>query len=452
MSEFEFDLVVIGAGSGGVRCARMAGAMGAKVAVVEDSHLGGTCVNLGCVPKKLYMIGSRFPAHVQDAIGYGWSFGEGQHAWPQMTHAVSSELRRLNDIYGRLLSNSGVRLVRGWGRVEDANTVTVGEDRLHTKRILIATGGWPWRPDIPGIEHSITSNEVFSLKDRPQRVVIVGAGYIGVEFASIFHGCGSDVHLVNRKDCVLTGFDTDIRHHLQDELRKQGVQLHLGRTGTRIDLLDDGSKRLTLDDGTELTGDLILYATGRRPRTRNIGLEPLGVELAWNGAIQVDDGYQTACPSIFAVGDAVGRMDLTPIALAEGMYLARSWFGDEPAPRVEYDYVPTAVFSRPNVGTVGMTESEAIDKGHDVVIFSSNFRALAHTISGRDERTLMKMIVDGASDRVLGVHIVGPDAGEVIQGIAVALKAGATKADFDRTIGVHPTAAEELVTMRTPAR
>ncbi len=450
MSDFDFDLVVIGAGSGGVRCARMAGAMGARVAVVESSHLGGTCVNLGCVPKKLYMIASRYPAHVDDAVGYGWEFGEGKLSWRRMQKAVDSELRRLNDIYGSLLENAKVRLVRGWGTVADAHTVAVGNDRLHAERILLATGSWPFLPDIPGIDLAITSNEVFSLREQPRRVVIVGAGYIGVEFACIFHGCGSEVHLVNRGNNVLSGFDTDIRHHLEGELGKQGLNLHLGHTPQRIEALPDGSRRVFLGDGTHLDADLVLYATGRRPRTDGIGLDELGVEREWNGAIVVDDEYRSSVGSIYAVGDVIDRAQLTPVALAEGMYLARSWFGSEPAPRVEYDLIPTAVFSRPNVGTVGLSEEVARERGYKVVIYRSTFRALTHTISGRDERTLMKLVVCGDSDQVLGVHMVGPDAGEIIQGMAVALKAGATKADFDRTIGIHPTAAEEFVTMRTP--
>jgi len=451
MSDFDFDLVVIGAGSGGVRCARMAGAMGARVAVVESSHLGGTCVNLGCVPKKLYMIASRYPAYVQDAASYGWTFGPGELDWTHMTRAVSSELRRLNDIYGRLLENSGVRLVRGWGTVADPHTVAVGGDRLHAERILVATGSWPWRPDIPGIELSITSNEVFSLPERPRRVAIVGAGYIGVEFAAIFHGCGSEVHLVNRGDCVLTGFDTDVRHHLQSELIKQQVHMRLGHNPTRIEELPDGTRRLHLDKGEPIDADVVLFATGRRPRTQGLGLQDLGVEREWNGAIVVDDAYRSTVPSIHAVGDVIDRAQLTPVALEEGMFLARSWFGDAPAPEVEYDLIPTAVFSRPNVGTVGLSEDDARARGHQVVVYRSTFRPLPHTVSGRDERAMLKMVVDGESDRVLGVHMVGPDAGEIVQGMAVALKAGATKTDFDRTIGIHPTTAEEFVTMRTPA-
>ncbi|MFK7928969.1 MAG: glutathione-disulfide reductase [Myxococcota bacterium] len=446
MSDRDYDLIVLGAGSGGVRCARIAGALGAKVAVVESSHLGGTCVNLGCVPKKLYMVASRFPAFAQDAKGFGWEFGEGTHDWGRMVRSVDTELRRLNDIYGRLLENTNCRLLRGWGTLVDAHTVAVGDETVTADRILVCTGGWPWMPQIPGIELAITSNEVFSLPERPNRVVIVGTGYIGVEFACIFHGCGADVQLVNRRKGVLTGFDEDVRHHLESELNKQGIGLQLGKNPSRIEAID-GGKRVHLDDGTTLDADLVLFATGRRPRTQGLGLEALGVTLDERGAIVVDDGYQTSVPSIFAVGDVTDRVQLTPVALAEGMWLARSWFADTAPKPVEYDNIASAVFSRPNVATVGLTEAEARD---DVVIYRSTFRALPHTLSGRDERSLLKLVVHGTTDRVLGAHMVGPDAGEVIQGIAIALKMGATKADFDRTIGIHPTVAEEFVTMRTP--
>lgn len=451
MPTYDHDLIVLGAGSGGVRCARMAGGFGASVAIVESSHLGGTCVNVGCVPKKLYMTGSRYPALAEDAAAYGWDFDVPKPRWRTLTRNVNAELRRLNDIYDRLLEKSGVHLVRGWGIVEDPHTVRIREDVLTAERLLIATGSWPWMPDIPGLEHVITSNEVFDLPELPEHILIIGAGYIGVEFAAIFQGYGAKVTLVNRHDTVLTGFDVDIRHHLCAELGKQGIRQHLHAKATAVERVGD-KKRVTLDDGTVIEADLVMFATGRRPRTAGIGLEAAGVELDSKGAIVVDGGYRSSVASIFAVGDVTDRVQLTPVALAEGMWLARHWFTDtNPAP-VEYDNIPSAVFSRPHVGTVGLTESQAREAGHEVVIYRASFRALPHTVSGRDERTMVKLVVDGGSDRVLGVHMVGAEAGEMIQGLAVALKAGATKAHFDRTIGIHPTVAEEFVTLRTPAQ
>jgi len=395
------------------------------------------------------MVASRFPALAQDARGFGWEFGEGVHDWGQMVRNVDTELRRLNDIYGRLLENTNCRLLRGWGTLVDAHTVAVGDETVTADRILVCTGGWPWMPQIPGIDLAITSNEVFALPERPDRVVIVGTGYIGLEFACIFQGCGAEVHLVNRRDGVLTGFDEDVRLHLRNELDKQGIGLQLGKNPIRIEAID-GGKRVHLDDGTTIDTDLVLFATGRRPRTQGIGLEALGVDLDERGAIIVNEGYQSSVPSIYAVGDVTDRVQLTPVALAEGMWLARSWFADTPPRPVEYDNIASAVFSRPNVAAVGLTEAEARDIRDSVVIYRSTFRALPHTLSGRDERSMLKLVVDGVNDRVLGAHMVGPDAGEVIQGIAIALKMGATKADFDRTIGIHPTVAEEFVTMRTP--
>ena len=448
MSDLDFDLFVIGAGSGGVRAARMAAGFGARVAIAEDRYMGGTCVNVGCVPKKLYVYASEYGKGFEDAREFGWSSGEKSFAWETLRDNKKTEISRLNAIYRRLLDGVDATIVDGRARIVDANTVAVGEQHYTAKKILIATGGWPHKGDFPGNELAVDSNEIFDLEAFPKRLLIIGGGYIAVEFAGIFNGLGSRVTQLYRGPLFLRGFDSDIRAHAAQEIRKTGVDL---RFETNITELKRGAGGLeaTLTDGSSIEVDAVLSAIGRRPHLTGLGLENTQVELTSHGTVKVDEHFQTAEPSIYALGDVIGGMELTPVALAEGMSFARREFGKlEKA--VDYDFIPTAVFSQPNIGTVGFTESEARMAFGDVTLYKSTFKPMKHTISGRDEKTFMKLIVEDATDRVVGVHMMGPDAGEIIQGIAIALKAGATKAVFDATIGIHPTAAEEFVTMREP--
>ena len=447
---YDFDLFVIGAGSGGVRAARFAAGFGARVAVAESRYLGGTCVNVGCVPKKLLVYGAHFAEDFEQASGFGWSLGEANFDWATLIANKNREIERLNGIYRNLLTNSGVSLFEGHARIVDAHTVEVNGQRHSTERILIATGGWPQIPDIPGREHAISSNEAFFLKQLPKRVLVVGGGYIAVEFASIFHGLGATTSLLYRGDLFLRGFDGAVREHLRDELSKKGLDLQFNADIASIERQADGSLAATLKDGRVLEADCVFYATGRRPMLDNLGLENVEVKLDKRGYIEVDDLFQTSTPSILALGDVIGRVQLTPVALAEGMAVARRLFKPEEYRPLDYSMIPTAVFSLPNIGTVGLSEEQAIAAGHKVKIFESRFRPMKLTLTEDPERTLMKLVVDADSDRVLGCHMVGPEAGEIVQGLAVALKAGATKQIFDETIGVHPSAAEEFVTLRTP--
>ncbi len=447
---YDFDLFVIGAGSGGVRAARFAAGFGARVAVAESRYLGGTCVNVGCVPKKLLVYGAHFAEDFEQAQGFGWTLGSAKFDWATLIANKNREIERLNGIYRNLLVNSGVTLLEGHARIVDAHSVELGGKRYSAEHILIATGGWPQIPDVPGHEHAIGSNEAFFLEQLPKRVLVVGGGYIAVEFASIFNGLGADTSLLYRGDLFLRGFDKAVRLHLQDELNKHGVNLQFNSDIARIDKQADGSLQATLKDGRVLEADCIFYATGRRPMLDNLGLENTQVELDERGFIKVDEQYQTSTPSILAIGDVIGRVQLTPVALAEGMAVAKHLFKPEEYRKVDYQLIPTAVFSLPNIGTVGLSEEQAKEEGYSVKVFESRFRPMKLTMTESQERTLMKLVVDAATDRVLGCHMVGPDAGEIVQGLAVALKAGATKQLFDETIGVHPTAAEEFVTMRTP--
>jgi glutathione reductase (NADPH) len=447
---YDFDLFVIGAGSGGVRAARFAAGYGARVAVAESRYLGGTCVNVGCVPKKLLVYGAHFADDFEQAQGFGWSLGEANFDWSTLIANKNREIERLNGIYRNLLVNSGVTLLEGHARIVDEHSVELGGKRYSAKHILIATGGWPQIPDVPGHEHAIGSNEAFFLEQLPKRVLVVGGGYIAVEFASIFNGLGAKTALLYRGELFLRGFDKAVRLHLQDELSKRGVELQFNSDIARIDKQTDGSLRATLKDGRVLEADCIFYATGRRPMLDNLGLENTQVQLDERGFIKVDEQYQTSTPSILAIGDVIGRVQLTPVALAEGMAVARRLFKPEEYRKVDYQMIPTAVFSLPNIGTVGLSEELAKEEGYNVNVFESRFRPMKLTMTESQERTLMKLVVDATTDRVLGCHMVGPDAGEIVQGLAVALKAGATKQLFDETIGVHPTAAEEFVTMRTP--
>lgn len=447
---YDYDLFIIGAGSGGVRAARMAASMGVNVAVAEDRHIGGTCVNVGCVPKKLFVYASQFAEDFEQAAGYGWQVGSRQFNWATLRDNKNDEIKRLNGIYRNLLSNSGCELIEGRAILKDAHMVTVGTQQFTAQRILIATGGWPFIPDIPGREHAISSNEVFYLEQFPKRAIVVGGGYIAVEFAGIFAGLGAKTTQVYRGDLFLRGFDLDIREFAAQEIAKKGVNLAFNKDITAIEKLADGSLQVTFNDGSYEQTDCVLYATGRTPKVTGLGLEDTAIKQKENGAIIVNDQYQTNEPSIYAIGDVINRLQLTPVALAEGTELVRRLYG-QGGPEVDYSLIPTAVFSQPNIATVGLTQEQAKAEFGDIDVYKSDFRAMKQTLAGGEERTLMKLIVDKASDRVIGVHMVGPDAGEIIQGIAIALKAGATKKVFDSTIGIHPTAAEEFVTMREPS-
>lgn len=449
---YDFDLFVIGAGSGGVRAARFSAGYGARVAVAESRYLGGTCVNVGCVPKKLLVYGAHFAEDFEQASGFGWTLGQASFDWQTLIANKNREIQRLNGIYRNLLEGSGVTLLDGHAKIVDAHTVEVNGQRHRAERILIATGGWPQIPEIPGREHAISSNEAFFLKELPKRVLVVGGGYIAVEFASIFHGLGAQTSLLYRGELFLRGFDGTVREHLKDELSKKGLDLQFNADIASIERNSDGSLAATLKDGRVLQADCVFYATGRRPMLDNLGLENVDVQLDKRGFIAVNDEFESSTRSILAIGDVIGRVQLTPVALAEGMALARRLFKADEYRPVDYQYIPTAVFSLPNIGTVGLTEEQAIDAGHKVQIFESRFRPMKLTLTECQERILMKLVVDADTDRVLGCHMVGPDAGEIVQGLAIALKAGATKRIFDETIGVHPSAAEEFVTMRTPAK
>ncbi len=448
MAEYDYDLFVIGAGSGGVRASRFSAGYGARVAVAEDLHMGGTCVNVGCIPKKLFVYASHFHEEFSDAAAYGWTVKPESYNWRTLVENKDKEISRLNGIYRRLLENSGVEVIDGRATVVDAHTVEVEGKHYTAENILVAAGSWPNDHRFEGHEHLITSNEAFYLDELPKRVVVEGGGYIAVEFAGIFAGLGVETTLVYRGEMFMRGFDEDIRHHLKAEMEKKGITMRFNSVFDRIEKTDDGL-RVHLTDGVILEADQVLSAIGRRPKVTGLGLEEAGVELKENGAVVVDEYFRTSVPSIWAIGDIIDRYQLTPVALAEGMAVAKTLFRNEPT-TVNYDYIPTAVFSQPPVGTVGLTEAEAREKYGDVSIFKSSFKPLKHTLTGRDEQTFMKMIVDKASDKVVGIHMVGADAGEMMQGFGVALKAGATKATFDSTIGIHPTSAEEFVTMREP--
>ncbi|CAB3789676.1 glutathione-disulfide reductase [Pararobbsia alpina] len=447
---FDFDLFVIGAGSGGVRTARFAAGFGARVAVAESRYLGGTCVNVGCVPKKMLVYGAHYSEDLEQAQAYGWSAGEPAFDWPTLITHKNAAITRLNEVYRDLLTQCGVKLFEGHARLVDPHTVEINGERFSAEHLLLATGTWPTVPDIPGKEHAITSNEAFFLEALPRRAAVIGAGYIAVEFASIFNGLGVLTSEICRRDLFLRGFDRGIREHLREELTKKGVDLRFKTQVTRIDKQADGSLALTLDDGSTLETDLVMFATGRVPKLDDLGLENTRVELDERGFIRVDEHYVTTEPSILALGDVIGRVQLTPVATAEGMAVARRLFKPEQYRPVDYRRIPTAVFSLPSIGTVGLTEDEALLDGHNITVYESRFGTLKLALTDSNEKTMMRLIVDADTDEVLGVHMVGADAGEIIQGMAIALKAGATKRMFDDTIGIHPTSAEEFVTMRTP--
>lgn len=452
MARFDYDLFVIGAGSGGVRAARIAGQHGARVAVAEERYFGGTCVNVGCVPKKFLVFGASYSYDFEDAVGYGWTTGEPSFDWQTLISNKDREIQRLNGIYRRLLEGAGVTIYEGRAKLGDApHTVVVNGETVTAERILIATGGWPETASEPGAkEFGITSNEVFSLPKFPRRVIIAGGGYIATEFASIFNGLGAEVTQLYRGHQILRGFDRDVREFVSEELVKTGIAIRYNTIIERIEKAGD-CLMATLSDGRQLEVDAVIYAIGRTPMSRGLGLEEAGVEIDARGAVVVNDQYQTSVPHIYALGDVTNRVNLTPVALAEGHVLADRLYGGRSDRDVNYDNIPTAVFSIPPVATCGLTEEEARKRFGKVDIYRSSFKAMRHTISGRDQRTMMKLVVDRESQRVVGCHMVGSDTPEMIQGIAVAMNAGATKQVFDRTIGLHPTAAEEFVTMRTKA-
>jgi glutathione reductase (NADPH) len=447
---YDFDYFVIGAGSGGVRSARIAAGHGARVGIAENLYLGGTCVNVGCVPKKLLVYAAHFAHDFEDAAGFGWTVGARSHDWARLIANKNEEIARLNGIYRRLLEGSGCTLFESRAALVDAHTVDLGDRRVTADRILVATGGWPVLPDTPGVrEHAITSNEAFFLDKLPERVVIVGGGYISVEFAGIFHGLGARVTQLYRGPLFLRGFDDDVRMALAEEMPRAGIDLRFRTEVDRIEKAGD-CLMVTLTDDSVIETDAVMYATGRRPNTAGLGLEAAGVATDEHGAIVIDEGYRTSADNIYAVGDVTDRIQLTPVAIAEGHALADTLFGGNPR-SVDYHNVPTAVFSTPPIGTVGLSEALARQRFPAVDVYRSTFRPMKYTLSGREERSLMKLVVERAGGRVVGCHMLGVDAPEIVQGLAVAMNAGATKADFDRTIGIHPTAAEEFVTMRVKA-
>lgn len=449
----KFDLFVIGAGSGGVRAARMAAATGASVAVAEDRYMGGTCVNVGCVPKKLYVYASEYSHQMEDAKGFGWNVQAPSHNWQALVDAKTAEISRLNRIYDSMLDNADVTVFNARATIAGPSLIQVGDEQVQADKILIATGGWPFLPDIPGIEHTVTSNEIFDLPSFPKRILVVGGGYVAVEFAGVFNGLGAQTTLSYRGSMFLKNFDQEIVGALSEEMTKSGIELAFDDYPTRFEKQADGSIRVEFKEADSADYDAVLMATGRVPNVKGLGLEALGVETTRNGAIKVDSGYQTNVPNLYALGDVIeDSWQLTPVATSEAMVFVRRAFGSEADAEMDYRDIPTAIFSQPNIGTVGLIEQEARDQGIDMDVYVSNFKAMRHTLSGRDERTLMKLLVRKDDQRVIGCQMLGPDAGEIVQGLAVAIKAGATKADFDATVGIHPTAAEEFVTMRTVTR
>jgi glutathione reductase (NADPH) len=450
VTRFDFDLFTIGAGSGGVRASRIAAGFGARVAIAEERYLGGTCVNVGCIPKKLFSYAAHYREDFHQAAGFGWTHAAAGFDMAQLVVAKNREIDRLNGVYRRLLGGAGVTVLDGRATIIDPHTVEVNGQRRSARYILVATGGWPLKPDVPGAAHAITSNEAFFLATLPPRIIVVGGGYIAAEFASIFNGMGADTMLVYRGARILRSFDHELGAVLAEEMQKKGVKFRLNANITAIARAGD-KLQATFAGGAILEADCIMYATGRAPNTRKLGLESAGVTLTAKGAIAIDAWSQSAVPSIYAIGDVTDRVNLTPVATAEGMALANTLFNNRPT-ALDYENIPTAIFANPNVASVGLSEETARSRFGTIDVYATRFRPLKHTLSGSDEQMFMKLVVDRASNRVVGAHMVGADAGEIIQGIAVAIKCGATKAQFDATIGIHPTAAEEFVTMREPRK
>lgn len=448
MATYDYDLFTIGAGSGGVRASRLSASYGARVALAEKRHIGGTCVNVGCVPKKLFVYAAHFSEAFSDAVGFGWNATVPELDWSRLVENKNREIARLNQVYRNLVHNAGVVLIEGEARIVDPHTVEIDGRRITARYLLIAVGGTAARPAIQGIDHALTSDDMFFLPELPKRAVILGGGYIAVEFASILHGLGVRTTVVHRGKTLLRGFDRDLSDALGHEFSHKGITLHLERTVERIERRDDLFV-VCLNDGAHVETDLVLCATGRVPNTASLGLREIGVVMKDDGTILVDERLRTSVENIYAVGDCTHPMQLTPLALAEGTVVAKTLFTNQPT-TVDYRDIPTAVFSLPNVATVGLTEADARVQFESIAIYRTSFRPMMHTLSGRAEKTMMKLVVDKKTDRVLGCHMIGPEAGEIIQGLAIAMKCGATKAQFDATIGIHPTAAEEFVTMRTP--
>ena len=447
MHTYDYDLFTIGGGSGGVRASRFAAQYGARVALAESGPLGGTCVNAGCIPKKLMSYAAHYHSDFAEAAGFGWSLGEQKFDWASLIANKDKEISRLNGIYSQILTNANVAIIAGHAQIIDAHTVVVNGKSYSTRHILIATGGYPVKPDLPGAELGITSDDFFHLPGLPRRAVVQGGGYIAVELASILNGLGCQVTLVQRGTQILRNMDSDLGHFLINEMRKKGVEIALDTTILSITAGASG-KQVTLSDGRQLDSDCVLFATGRRPNTRGLGLDHTGLQLNDHGAIIVNEHFATSVENIYAIGDVIDRVALTPVALAEGMIVAANLF-QHGGKLMSYENIPTAVFSHPNVATIGLSEARAREEHGQVKIFKSEFKALKHTLSGSSERCLMKIVVDAVTDKVLGMHMVGPEAGEIIQGFAVAMQCGVSKAQVDATIGVHPTLAEEFVTMRT---
>ena len=451
MTTYDYDLFVIGGGSGGVRCARIAAGHGARVGIAEDTYWGGTCVNVGCVPKKIMVQASEYGRLAEDARGFGWNSRPGTHDWPTLIARKDQEIARLNAVYEGLLGGVGVEMHRAHARFTGPHALDVGGRTVTAGKIVIATGGKPAvQPPIEGSHLGIVSDDAFHLPNLPRRIVMVGGGYIGIEFAGLFHGLGAEVDVIYRAPLPLRGFDHDMRQALADSMETQGVRLHPTQTVHKVEAAG-AARRVTMTSGHEIEADLVFFATGRAPRTKGLGLDAASVDTDRNGAVIVDTGNATSQPHIYAVGDVTNKLNLTPVAIAEGHHLADRLFSPAEPRTWSFAPVATAVFSSPPLATVGLTEEEAAARA-PADIYLAQFRPMRHVMSGRPGKTVMKMVVDQASQGVLGVHIFGDDAPEMMQGIAVALTAGATKADFDRTIGIHPTSAEEFVTMRTPAR
>jgi glutathione reductase (NADPH) len=447
-NDYDYDLFVIGAGSGGVRAARMSAQHGARVAVAEQQYLGGTCVNVGCVPKKLFVYASSFHEEFTAAAGFGWHVPPAKFDWSVLRDNKNAEIERLNGIYARLLNEAGVQLYNARAVIKGPHEVLVDGEEISCRNILVCTGGQPFVPDFPGSEHVITSDQAFFLDQLPDVITIVGGGYISVEFAGIFNGLGVETHLVYRGPLFLKEFDQDLRETLAEQMEEKGIHLHFD---TQITSISRRGEELisSLSSGEELVSGLVMYATGRKPNIQGLGLEATAVAIDQRGAVVVDEQFKTAEPSIYAIGDVIGRVELTPVAIQEGMILAANLFNGG-SDVMNYDFIPTAVFSQPNLGTVGYTEKQARELYDNIDIYRSKFTPMKETLGGGADKILMKLIVDASSDRVVGCHMLGEGAGEIIQGLGVAIKAGATKSDFDATVGIHPTAAEEFVTMRTP--
>ena len=451
MMKFDFDLFVIGAGSGGVRAARMAAAQGVRVAIAEQGRTGGTCVNLGCVPKKLYVHAAEYGAGFPQSAGFGWQSQLPQFRWPTLQKNKAEAIHKLNRLYEEMLDKSGARLIRGKAKITGPHQVEVAGLSYSSERILLATGSRPFIPEFPGRELVVTSDQIFALENLPRRVLIVGGGFISTEFAGIFHGLGVEVTQAYRGELFLRGFDREIREFVATQMRTKGIKLLFQTEVERVGKNSENEFRVGFQDGSFLETDLVLFATGRIPNTEGLGLEDVGIALTKDGAVDVDDFYRTSVPSVYALGDLIDRVQLTPVALAEAMALVRHLYQGNNE-KLDYSLIPIAVFCQPTIGTVGLTEEQAIEQYPTIDVYTANFRSLKHALSNSGERVMMKLLVDPASNRVVGAHMAGEQAAEIIQGIAIALKTGATKADFDQTLGIHPTSAEEFVTMRSLTR